>query len=127
VVLGRQGVLASIRQGIRLVRGSLRDTGLLWLLLVAVGLLWGIVKIPLVIVLVVASVVVGGIPAGLVFLASQSWVAAAAVGVPLFLLVLIPASSFVEGLFQVYTSSAWTLAYRETVTRHSDLLPVNGN
>jgi len=127
VVLGRQGVLASVRQGLKLVRGSLRDTGLMWLLLIAIGFVWGIVKIPVVIVLVVVSFLMGGVPAGLVYLASHSWVAAVVVGLPLFLLVLIPTIAFVEGLFQVYRSSAWTLAYRQVVTQHSDLLPVNGN
>jgi hypothetical protein len=127
VVLGRQGVVASVRQGLKLVRGSLRDTGLMWLLLIAIGFVWGIVKIPVVIVLVVVSLLMGGVPAGLVYLVSHSWVAAVVVGLPLFLLVLIPTIAFVEGLFQVYRSSAWTLAYRQVVTQHSDLLPVNGN
>jgi hypothetical protein len=126
VVLGRQGVVASVRQGLKLVRGSLRDTGLMWLLLVAIGFVWGIVKIPVVIVVVVASLI-GGVPAGLVYLVSHSWVAAVVVGLPLFLLVLVPVMSFVEGLFQVYHSSVWTLAYRQVATQHSDLLPVNGS
>ncbi len=127
VVLGRQGVVASVRQSIHLVRGSLRDTGLMWLLLIAIGIGWGIVKIPLVILLVVAALVVGGIPAGVAYLASQSWIAAIVVGLPLFLLVLIPTAAFVEGLFQVYRSSAWTLTYRQVAEQHADLLPVNGN
>jgi hypothetical protein len=127
VVLGRQGVVASVRQGLKLVRGSLHDTGLMWLLLVAIGFVWGIVKIPVVIVLVVVASLMGGVPAGLVYLVSHSWVAAVVVGLPLFLLVLVPVMSFVEGLFQVYHSSAWTLAYRQVVTQHSDLLPVNGS
>ncbi len=127
VVLGRQGIVASVRQGLKLVRGSLRDTGLMWLLLIAIGFVWGIVEIPVVIVLVVVSLLMGGVPAGLVYLVSHSWVAAVVVGLPLFLLVLIPTIAFVEGLFQVYRSSAWTLAYRQVVTQHSDLLPVNGN
>jgi hypothetical protein len=127
VVLGRQGVVASFRQGLGLVRASLRDTGLMWLLLVAIGIVWAIVKIPMIIVLVVAAVVMGGVPAALVYLASQSWVAAAVVGLPLFLVVLIPTAAFIEGLFQVYHSSVWTLAYREVAGRHGDLLPVNGS
>jgi hypothetical protein len=127
VVLGRQGVVASVRQGLKLVRSSLRDTGLMWLLLVAIGFVWGIIKIPVVIVLVVVASLMGGVPAGLVYLVSHSWVAAVVVGLPLFLLVLVPVMSCVEGLFQVYHSSAWTLAYRQVVTQHSDLLPVNGS
>jgi hypothetical protein len=63
---------------------------------------------------------VGGVPAGLVYWASRSWVAAAIVGVPLFLLTLIPAISFVRGLVEVYVSTSWTLAYREVMVRHGD-------
>ncbi len=126
VVLGRQGVMAAFRQGFRLVRASLRDTGLMWLILVAIGFLWAIVKIPVIIVLVVAAVLVGGVPAGLAYLASHSWVPAVIIGLPLFLLVLIPTAAFIEGLFQIYNSSAWTLAYRQVTERHGDLLPVNG-
>ena len=126
-VLGRQGVRAAFRQGLTLVRASLRDTGLMWLVLVAIGFLWAIVKIPIIILLVVMAVIVGGVPAGLVYLMSQSWVAAVVVGLPLFLIVLIPTATFIEGLFQVYNSSAWTLAYRQVTEQHSDLLPVNGS
>ena len=127
VVLGRQGVLASIRQGLKLVWVSLRDTGLMWLLLIAVSFVWGIVKIPVLIIAVALSLVLGGAPAGLAYLISHSWEITAILGGSLFLLVLVPVMSFVEGLFQVYHSSAWTLAYRQVVTQHSDLLPVNGS
>ena len=126
VVLAGQGVGAAVRQGLGLVRGTLRDTGLMWLLLVAIGFLWGIVKIPAFILVLIAAALVGGIPAGLVYLASHSAITAVIVGVPLFLLVLIPTLAFVEGLFQVYNSSAWTLAYRQVTAQHSDLLPANG-
>jgi hypothetical protein len=127
VVLGRQGILASIRQGLKLVRVSLRDTGLMWLLLIAIGFVWGIVKIPVLVMVVALSLVLGGVPAGLAYLISHSWVITAILGGSLFLLVLVPVMSFVEGLFQVYHSSVWTLAYRQVVTQHSDLLPVNGS
>jgi len=127
VVLGRQGVLASIRQGLTLVRVSLRDTGLMWLLLIAVSFVWGIAKIPVLIIVVALSLVLGGVPAGLAYLISHSWIVAGILGGSLFLLVLVPVMSFVEGLFQVYWSTAWTLTYREAMARHGDALSVNAN
>ena len=127
VVLGRQGVLASIRQSLKLVRVSLRDTGLMWLLLIAVSFVWGIAKIPVLVIAVALSLVLGGVPAGLAYLISHSWIVAAILGGSLFLLVLVPVMSFVEGLFQVYWSTAWTLTYREAMARHGDALPVNGS
>ncbi len=116
-VLGGQGVLASIRQGVRLVRHSLLDTGLMWLLLVAVGIVWGLVLIPVMVMLTLVGVLIGGVPALLVYMVSQSIIAAAIVGVPLFLLVFIPPLLFLQGMFELYTSSAWTLAYREVTSR----------
>jgi hypothetical protein len=127
VVLGRQGVLASIRQGLKLVRVSLLDTGLMWLLLIAVSFVWGIAKIPVLLLVVALSLVLGGVPAGLAYLISHSWIVAAILGGALFLLALVPVMSFVEGLFQVYRSTAWTLTYRETMARHGDSLPVNAS
>lgn len=127
VVLGRRGVFASIREGLALVRASLGDTALMWLLLVAIGIVWAIVKIPVVVVLIVLALVVGGLPAGLAYVISHSWIVAAIVGVPLFLLVLIPLVAFIEGLFQAFVSTTWTLTYRQAMSQHSDLMPaLNG-
>ena len=123
VVLGKQGILASIRQGVAMVRASLMDTGLMWLLLVGVQIVQWIVFIPVLILVFALAVAVGGVPGGLIYLVSKSWVPAAIVGGLLFLIVLIPPLTFVRGLFELYLSTSWTLAYRDVVARHSDLLP----
>ena len=102
VVLGKQGVMASIRQGVMLVRASLLDTGLMWLLLAAIGIVLGLVMIPVALMVVLVAVLIGGIPAGLAYLISHSWVVTAVVGVPLFLIVLIPTLAFIQGLIEVY-------------------------
>jgi hypothetical protein len=41
------------------------------------------------------------------------WILAGAVGLPIFLLVLVIPLLFLGGLWQVYRSSVWTLTYRE--------------
>lgn len=127
VILDGQGVRAALRQGISLVRGSLKDTGLMWLLLAGFRIVWSLVFIPLLLVLLVLSVVIGGVPAILAYLASQSWLVMAIVGGILFLLALIPSVAFFEGLFETYTSAAWTLTYREASSRHPDLLPARSS
>jgi len=126
VVLGRQGVMDSVRQGVKLVRASLADTGLMWLLLAAVQIAWGIVMIPGLIAIVLLALGIGGVPGGVVYLISRSWIATAIVGGSLFLLTVIPAFAFVQGMFQLYLSSTWTLAYREVMARRGDsaLAPV---
>lgn len=121
IVLARQGVIASIRQALALLRHSMMDTGLMWLLLVAVGIAWAIVSIPIILLLVALALMIGGLPAGAVYLASHAVWPAVILGGALFLLALIPAISFVEGLFLVYLSSAWTLTYRQVLAGHTDL------
>ncbi len=122
VVLGQQGPLAALRQSARLVRASLMDTGLMWLLLAAIRIVWSVVMVPIVVVLVVLAVVVGGVPAGLAYLVSHSWVWPVVVGVPLFLLIIIPSTAFVGGLFETYVSTSWTLSYREVTSKFGDQL-----
>lgn len=127
VVLGKQGVRASIRQGLTLVRATLLDTGLMWLLLIGVRIVEAVAMIPVMIILAALAIAIGAVPAGLVFLFSHAWIATILVGVALFLIAFIPPMTFVRGLFEVYVSTTWTLAYREVMARYNDLLPVNGN
>ena len=122
VVLDQQAPLAALRQSARLVRASLLDTGLMWLLLAGLRILWSVVMIPVVLVLVVVAATVGGIPAVAAYLLSHSLVWTVAVGLPLFLLVLIPAGAFVAGLFETYVSTSWTLTYREALSKFGDAL-----
>jgi hypothetical protein len=122
VVLDRQGPLAALRQSLRLVRASLVDTGLMWLLLAAIRIVWSLVMVPVGLVLIVLAAVVGGIPAAVAYLVSQSWVWAVVVGVPLFLLMLIPSVAFIGGLFETYVSTSWTLTYRDVIGKFGDRL-----
>jgi hypothetical protein len=122
VVLARQGPLAALRQSARLVRASLLDTGLMWLLLAAIRIVWSLVMIPIVLVLLALALVVGGVPAGLAYLVSHTWVWPVVVGVPLFLLIIIPTTAFVGGLFETYVSTSWTLSYREVTSKFGDQL-----
>lgn len=122
VVLAKQGPLAALRQSARLVRASLLDTGLMWLLLAANRIVWSLVSIPVIIALVLLAPVIGGVPAGVVYLASHTWVWPVIEGVPLFLLMLIPSLAFVEGLFEAHVSASWTLTYREVTSKFGDQL-----
>ena len=122
VVLDQQGPLAALRQSARLVRATFMDTGLMWLLLAGIRIVWGLLMVPVVLVLVVVAVVVGGVPAAVAYALSHSWVWPVAVGVPLFLLVLVPAAAFVSGLFETYVSTSWTLTYREAMGKAGETL-----
>src|SRR5260370_11942784 len=111
-----------MRQSARLVRAWLVDAGLMWLLLAGLRIVWGLVMVPIVVVIFALAAIVGGVPAAVAYLVSHTWVWAAVVGVPLFLLILIPTTAFVSGLFETYVSASWTLTYREPVSKFGDQL-----
>ncbi|MGQ9683221.1 MAG: DUF7544 domain-containing protein [Anaerolineae bacterium] len=111
-VLGGDGVFAAIRHGYHMIRRNLRDAGLTWLILFGVQLVAGIVLIP--VVLIGLALVAG--PAVAAGVASQSWVVALLLAAPLFLLFIV-AISFLSGLLIVFTSTVWTLTYREVLAR----------
>lgn len=111
--LDGRDVLESIRQSYALIRSRLKDVGIMWLILFGIGLGWGIVNFILAFVLVVFGVVAGGIPAAVAYLLTDSPIAAAVAGVPLGLIVVVIPLTFATGLFLIYQSTAWTLAYRE--------------
>ncbi len=107
-VLEGRGVGSSIREGYRMVRAHLRSVGLMWLLLLGIDLAVGVIVWPLA---VVGFGLVGG-AAATVYATSESVAAAIVValvlGIPVGLI-----SALVRGVYLVFQSSAWTLAYRE--------------
>ena len=74
----------------------------------------------LIILLLVVAAMLGGLPALLVgglaslaFKGAVPWILAAAVGLPIFILVVAVPGLFLGGLAEVFKSSTWTLTYRE--------------
>ncbi len=119
-VLQHTGVVESIRQGYTVVRQNLKDVGLMWLITVGLRIGWAILLIPVVLLLLVVSGMLGGLLAllaggatGLVFEGVLPWIAAGVVGIPVFILVFVVPLSLVGALFEVFMSSTWTLTYRE--------------
>jgi hypothetical protein len=108
-IIGRRGVMDSIREGYRLVRANLGNVAVLYLLVIGIGIGFGILMIPVALILI--GVPVGGAIA--LGLATQSWqlpvVLGVCLGIPL-ILVLI----FIGGLFQVFESTLWTEGYLAT-------------
>ena len=119
-VLQQMGVVESIRQGYAMVRQNLKDVVLMWLITVGLRIGWAILMIPVVLLLLVVSGVLGGALAllaggltGLAFEGAAPWIVAGAMGLPVFILVLAAPLAFLGGLFEVFLSSTWTLTYRE--------------
>jgi len=112
--LDDQGVIASLGDTLGLIRRNLKDVFVVWLLMFGIGIGWAFVALIVVLpVALIAAVIIGGIPALLVYLISQSFIGAAITGLPLALIVLILISSAGTGLYLVYQSAVWTLAYLE--------------
>lgn len=126
-VLEELGVRDSFRDGWQLFKGNRKNIGLMWLVMLGVGIAWGIVSIilavialPVVAVTVIAAAMVAAIPAALLaaffslFLGSYlPWIAGGLFVLPLFFTLAFSPWVFIGGLWQVYTSTAWTLVYRE--------------
>jgi len=119
-VLERIAVIEAIRAGFGFVKRHLKDVAIMWLLMIGLGFAWLIVMIPVGLVLLLAGLVAGGIPAltiggmlSLVLEGPWPWIAGGVVGVPIFIVVVAVPSLFLNGLVEVFKSSVWTLTYRE--------------
>ena len=120
-VLEDLGVFDSLRRGFEVVRQHLGDVAIMWLIMVGVGLAWMVVLIPVMLLLVLVGALVGGIPAlavgafvHLLFSSEAApWILGALVGLPIFMLVVGLPSLFLNGLFETFKSTTWTLTYRE--------------
>ena len=117
------GVFAALRRGWQMASRHIGDTLLMVLALFCIGLVIALVMLPVVALLVGVGLVAGGIPGAFAALVSTMfaggevpWMVGVAIGLPIFILVLSIPIVFVSGLAQVFTSSAWTLAYRELIS-----------
>jgi hypothetical protein len=120
VVLENRGVGEALRRGWDLLRRRLGDVGVMGLILFGLGLAKTIVLVPVVFLLAAVAVVGGGLPAmlayavtGLIAQGTMPLIAAAVVGVPIFIVVMAIPLALLSGLVQTFQSSTWTLAYRE--------------
>jgi hypothetical protein len=129
-VLESLGVLASIRRGWSVLRRRPADVLVMWLIMSGLTLGWAVVialsflvLLPVLILFIVLGGVAGALPAYLVFLLSSlvsqgalPVLLAVAVGLPIFILVMLAPWWCLGGLMEVFKSSAWTLTYRQLRT-----------
>lgn len=118
--LEQRGVIDSIRLGFDFIKAHLRDTVVMWLIMVGLQIGWGIVMIPVVFFLLLVGGVVAGLAgvsvgglSSLVFEGAVPWILGFGVGIPIFILIMAAPLVFLGGLAEVFKSSVWTLTYRE--------------
>jgi len=126
-VLEGAGVRESLRRGFAFVLENWKNVGLMWLVMIGLGIVWAvasviliIVSIPLVIVTAVIAALVVALPfllfAGIfsTFLGGVlPWIASALFVAPLFFPLAFSPWVLLGSWQQVYTSTVWTLTYRE--------------
>jgi hypothetical protein len=118
-VVNKETPIDAIRKGFNLAKSNIKDVGIIWLVLVGVNVGWPFV-IALCAILVIAADIIlsgtlgllGGLIANLAG-AAEPVLVGFLVGIPLFLLFLVTPLVFLGGLKEVFTSSTWTLTYRE--------------
>jgi hypothetical protein len=116
------GVQDSIRRGYAIVKAQAGDVILMGVMMFGARLLWSLLMIPVVLAFVLAGAIVAGLPAllvgaivGLFTQGATPWIVAAIVGAPIFILAIVIPSALVSGWHKVFSSSAWTLTYREVL------------
>ena len=121
------GVLESLRRGFAMVRENWKNVGLMWLIMIGLGILWAIVSIiaviitiPVVAITAIVAVLVVAVP-GLLLVGFFSlflsgylpWVAGGLFVLPLFFTIAFSPWVLLTAWQQIYTSTVWTLTYRE--------------
>jgi len=120
------GVLASIWRGLRLMRAQLGGVGVTWLVIVGLDLVYPLLVAPVAILLAAVSLAVSGLSAlilgsllALVLVKATAWTIALIIGVVLLVLSVVVPMTLMDGMREVFKSSAWTLTFSEAVRNQS--------
>jgi hypothetical protein len=100
-----------VQETFSFIKRHFKDVAIVWLLMFGVGIAWIFVALFILFIALIMAFIVGGIPAGLVYLLSGSGIGAAVAGIPLALLVLILINSFGSAFYLIFQSAVWTLTY----------------
>jgi hypothetical protein len=117
----------SFRSGWTMFKRNWKSAVVMWLVMLGIGIGFGIAAtilffllIPAYIILALPGAVVAAIPGAIAFgIASiftgapVTWIAAALIALPFFLLVAFAPLTLISGWYQIYSSTVWTLTYRE--------------
>jgi len=126
-VLENASVSESLRRGFAMVLENWKNVGLMWLVMIGLGIVWAvasvilfIITIPIVVVTVILAVLVVALPflllAGafsLIVGGVLPWIAGGLFVAPLFFLLTFSPWLLLGSWQAVYTSTVWTLTYRE--------------
>jgi hypothetical protein len=121
------GVGESLRRGFVMVRENWKNVGLMWLIMIGLGIAWVIISIiaviltiPIVVITTIIAAAVVAVP-GLLLVGLFSlflsgylpWIAGGLFVLPLFFVIAFSPWTLLTAWQQVYISTVWTLTYRE--------------
>ena len=125
--LEETGVIESFRHGWAFFKQNWKSAGLMWLIMIAIGIGYAIIGImalflfvPLYVILLIPAALVAAIPglrafgiASIFISGPLAWIIGILFALPAFFTVLFAPLFVLDGWFKIYSSSVWTLAYRE--------------
>jgi hypothetical protein len=125
----------SFRTGWGLFRRHWKSAALMWLIMLAIGICYGIASLLLAILLIpvmiltgIAGLIVAAVPgllalgiASLLTSVPLTWIIALLVALPFFVVILVSPLLLVSAWMQVYSSAVWTLTYREMKALEADI------
>jgi hypothetical protein len=121
------GVRESLRRGFAMVKENWKNVGLMWLIMIGLGIAWALVSIiaviltiPVVVVTAIVAALVVAVP-GLLLVGLFSlflsgylpWIAGGLFVLPLFFTIAFSPWVLLTAWQQIYSSTVWTLTYRE--------------
>ncbi len=121
------GVRESLRRGFQMVRDNWKNVGIMWLVMIGLGIVWAVVSIlallltlPVVaitgviaaLVAIIPAVLVGGLTS-IVLPGWLPWIVGIVFVLPLFLVIAFSPWLLLGSWQTVFTSTVWTLVYRE--------------
>jgi len=126
-VLENASVSESLRRGFQMARENWKNVGIMWLVMIGLGIVWAIVSViaviltlPVVLVTGALGVLVAAVPALLtggftsIFLNGWlPWIVGAAFALPLFFVIAFSPWLLLGSWQTVFASTVWTLVYRE--------------
>ena len=121
------GIGESLRSGWAMFKRNWKSASLMWLVMLGIGIGFGIVGIivfflliPAYIVLAVPAAIVALIPGLAVFGITSifasgplAWILGVLAALPFFFLIAFAPLALINGWYHIYSSSVWTLTYRE--------------
>jgi hypothetical protein len=125
--LEETGIADSFRRGWAMFKSNWKSAGLMWLVMLGIGIGFGIagmviffLLIPAYLILLLPAALVAVIPAGIAFgitslftSAPWTWIIAILAAIPPFFMILFAPLSLISGLYIIFEANIWTLTYRE--------------